>query len=190
MKKLLLSIALISTGYLAHAQEDTTEQVNHQKGEPLDSMDITWWNGGDRRSTPTMAGKYFTPTVMVDANYTHSFNDPIDNTVVGSTALARNNEMQVSAAHLGGDFYYKGARAHIVTQFGTRSTVIPRNDYSVYKGQYQLDNVYRYLAEANAGYHFKYLHGINVDAGMFMSYIGLKLLLPDRKLGIPGFLYI
>jgi hypothetical protein len=174
MKKLLLSMAIVSTGYLANAQEDTTEQVNHQKGEPLEGMDATWWNGGDRRSTPTLAGKYFTPTVMVDANYTHSFNDPIDNTVVGSTALARNNEMQVSAAHLGGDFYYKGARAHIVTQFGTRSTVIPRNDYSVYKGQYQLDNVYRYLAEANAGYHFKYLHGINIDAGMFMSYIGLN----------------
>ena len=167
-------MVLVSTGYLAHAQEDTTEQVNHQKGEPLEGMDMTWLNGGDRRSTPTLAGKYFTPTVMVDANYTHSFNDPIDNTVVGSTALARNNEMQVSGAYLGGDFYYKGARAHVVTQFGTRSQVVPRNDYSPYKGQYQLADVYRYLAEANAGYHFKYLHGINIDAGMFMSYIGLN----------------
>ncbi|MBS1636986.1 MAG: porin [Bacteroidetes bacterium] len=174
MKKLLLSMAILSTGYIGMAQEDTTTVPNRQKGEPLEGMDFTWLNGGDRRSTPTLAGKYFTPTVMVDANYTHSFNDPIDNTVVGSTALARNNEMQVSAAHLGGDFYYKGARAHIVTQFGTRSTVIPRNDYSPYKGQYQLADVYRYLAEANAGYHFNVLHGINVDAGMFMSYIGLN----------------
>ncbi len=82
--------------------------------------------------------------------------------------------MQVSAAHIGGDFYYNGARAHIVTQFGTRSTVVPRNDYSPYHGQYQLADVYRYLAEANAGYHFKALHGINVDAGMFMSYLGLN----------------
>lgn len=174
MKKLLLSMALISTGYLAKAQEDTTEQMKHQKGEPLEGMDMTWLNGGDRRSVPTLAGKYFTPTVMLDANYTHSFADPIDNTVVGSTALARNNEMQVSGAYLGGDFYYKGARAHIVTQFGTRSQVVPRNDYSPYKGQYQLADVYRYLAEANAGYHFNVLHGINVDAGMFMSYIGLN----------------
>jgi hypothetical protein len=155
-------------------QQDEQDQVDKQKGEPLEGMDCSWWNGGDRRSTPTLAGKYFTPTVMLDANYTHSFNDPIDNTVVGSTALARNNEMQVSAAHLGGDFYYKGARAHIVTQFGTRSTVVPRNDGSPYKGQYQLADVYRYLAEANAGYHFKVLHGINIDAGMFMSYIGLN----------------
>src|SRR3954462_3839285 len=116
-------------------QQDEQDQVDKQKGEPLEGMDCSWWNGGDRRSTPTLAGKYFTPTVMVDANYTYSFNDPIDHTVVGSTALGRNNEMQVSAAHLGGDFYYNGARGHIVTQFGTRSTLIPRNDYSVYRGQ-------------------------------------------------------
>jgi hypothetical protein len=158
----------------AVAQEDSTEIINKQKGEPLENMDCSWWNGGDRRSKPTLAGKYFTPVVMVDANYSYSFNDPIDNTVVGSTALARNNEMQISAVHLGGDFSYKNARAHIVTQFGTRSTIIPRNDYSVYKGQYQLADVYRYLAEANAGYHFNVLHGINIDAGMFMSYIGLN----------------
>lgn len=144
------------------------------KREPFAGMDQTWLNGGDRRRAPTLAGKYFTPTVMVDANYNHSFNRPIDHTVVGSTALARDNEMQVSAAHLGGDFYYEGARAHIVTQFGTRSTVVPRNDYSVYRGQYQLADVYRYLAEANAGYHFNTWYGINVDAGMFMSYIGLN----------------
>ncbi len=174
MKRLVLSLAMISLGCMANAQEDDTTKVNKQKGEPLEGMDCSWWNGGDRRSTPTLQGKYFTPTVMVDASFTHSFNDPIDNTVVGSTVLGRNNEMQVAGVYLGGDFYYKNARAHIVTQYGTRSQLVPRNDYSPYKGQYQMADVYRYLAEANAGYHFNVLHGINVDAGMFMSYVGLN----------------
>ena len=193
MKKQFLALGLISCSLYTVAQQDSTKEIasggakneiiaqepeedkpNKQKGEPLEGMDMTWLNGADRRSKPTLAGKYFTPTVMVDANTTHSFNNPIDNTVVGSTALARNNEMQISSANLGGDFHYKGARAHIVTQFGTRSTVVPRNDLSPYRGQYDLANVYRYLAEANAGYHFNVLHGINVDAGMFMSYIGLN----------------
>ena len=172
--KIISILLLLTLAQTAISQEDTLEPINKQKGEYLEGMDCSWWNGGDRRSKPTLAGKYFTPTVMVDANYSYSFNDPIDNTVVGSTAIARNNEMQISAAHLGGDFNYKNAHAHIVTQFGTRSTVIPRNDYSVYKGQYKMDDVYRYLAEANAGYHFNVLHGINIDAGMFMSYIGLN----------------
>jgi len=191
MKKTLLSAFIITNGLIGLAQTETnvvatggskneiiptedTTVFNKQKGEPLEGMDMTWLNGGDRRSKPTLAGKFFTPTVMVDANYSYSFNNPIDNTVVGSTALARNNEMQISAVHLGGDFNYGNARAHIVTQFGTRSTVVPRNDFSPYRGQYQLADVYRYLAEANAGYHFNVLHGINVDAGMFMSYIGLN----------------
>lgn len=175
MKTTLLSLALAANVLTAFAQDDTTNVfVNKQKGEPLEGMDMTWLNGGDRRSKPTLAGKYFTPTVMLDGNFSYSFADPIDNTVVGSTALARNNEMQVSGVYLGGDFTYNQARAHIVTQFGTRSQVVPRNDYSPYKGQYQLADVYRYLAEANAGYHFSVLHGVNIDAGMFMSYIGLN----------------
>ncbi|MFO0322172.1 MAG: hypothetical protein ACK504_07080 [Bacteroidota bacterium] len=128
MKKLVLSLAIISTGFIVNAQEDDTTKVSKQKGEPLEGMDCTWWNGGDRRSTPTLAGKFFTPTVMLDASYTHSFNDPIDNTVVGSTVLGRNNEIQVAGVYLGGDFNYKQARAHIVTQFGTRSQLVPRND--------------------------------------------------------------
>ncbi len=146
-----------------------------QKGEPFDDIDATWQNGNDRRDSSVFKNmKYFTPSVLMDVNYTYSFNEPIDNTVVGSTALARNNEVQLQALHFGGDFNYEGARARLMTQFGMRSIVIPRNDYSVYRGQYQLANVYRYLSEAYAGYHFKKWYGINVDAGMFMSYIGLN----------------
>lgn len=156
---------------LAMAQHDSLEITKPSFSE---NMQMNWCNGADRRSSPTLSGKYFTPTVMLDVNYTKSNNNPIDNTVVGSTALARNNEVQVSAAHIGGDFQYANAHAHIVGQFGTRSTVIPRNDLSPYRGQYQLADAYRYLAEANAGYHFNVLRGMNIDAGMFMSYIGLN----------------
>lgn len=141
---------------------------------PFAGMDMTWQNGNDRRDSAVLQGKHFIGSAMIDVNYTHSFNNPNDNTVVGSTALARNNEVQLSSANLGGEFTYEGARAKIMLQMGTRSTVVPRNDYSPYRGQYDLANVYRYLSEAYAGYHFNKLHGINVDAGLFMSYIGLN----------------
>jgi hypothetical protein len=146
-----------------------------QTGEPFEGIDQTWQNGNDRRDSPVFGNlKYFTPSVLMDVNYTYSFNDPNDNTVIGSTALARNNEVQLSALHFGGDLSYKNARARVMTQFGTRSIVVPRNDVSPYRGQYQLANVYRYLSEAYAGYHISKWHGINIDAGMFMSYIGLN----------------
>lgn len=142
---------------------------------PFESMDMTWQNGSDRRTENIWKNlKYFTPNILLDLNYTYSFNNPIDHTVVGSTALARNNEVQLSALHFGGDFEYNGARARFMTQFGTRTQVVPRNDLSPYKGQYQLSNAYRYLSEAYAGYHFNKWQGINIDAGLFMSYIGLN----------------
>jgi hypothetical protein len=143
--------------------------------EPFEGLDMTWQNGSDRRTESIWKDlKYFTPSIFMDMNYTYSFNNPIDNTVVGSTALTRNNETQLSALHFGGDFKYKGARARIMTQFGTRSQVVPRNDLSPYRGQYQLANVYRYLSEAYTGIQIKKWYGINIDAGLFMSYIGLN----------------
>ncbi|HEV7231809.1 MAG TPA: outer membrane beta-barrel protein [Bacteroidia bacterium] len=169
MTKPILSIALIFCSFLVMAQKDSVKSQI-----PFEGQDQTWQNGSDRRDSSVLSSKYITGIIMLDANYTYSGNTPNDHTVVGSTALARNNEMEVSAAVIGGEFNYNGARGRILTQFGTRSTVIPRNDYSPYRGQYNLDNVYRYISEAYGGYHFNVMHGINVDAGMFMSYVGLN----------------
>lgn len=170
MKKIkglnLLCVLIISIVVSSSAQE---------KGQPFEGIDQSWQNGSDRRDSSVFSRlKYFTPSILIDVNYTHSFNTPNDNTVVGSTALARNNEVELSALHFGGDMNFEGARARFMTQFGTRSSIVPRNDLSPYKGQYQLASIYRYLSEAYAGYHFKKWYGINVDAGMFMSYIGLN----------------
>ncbi len=156
-----------------HAHDSA--KVEKPLGLPFEGLDLTWANGSDRRSENIWKDmKYFTPSILLDVNYTYSFNNPIDNTVVGSTALARNNEVQLSALHFGGDFEYKNARARFMTQFGTRSQVVPRNDLSPYRGQYQLANVYRYLSEAYAGFKINKWNGIHIDAGLFMSYIGLN----------------
>ena len=171
MKKLLLLVLFISfSSEILVAQKDTTpvEKI------PWDGFDLSWVNGNDRRDSTIFNIPFFTPSIMIDNNYTHSFNHPIDHTVVGSTALSRNDEMVISAVNFGGDFNYKGARGRIITQFGTRSQVVPRNDLSPYRGQYDLADAYRYLDEAYVGYHFKKWYGINVDFGLFMSYIGLN----------------
>ncbi|HXC04675.1 MAG TPA: outer membrane beta-barrel protein [Bacteroidia bacterium] len=170
MKKQLLSIVLISCSMVTLAQKK--DSIKSQI--PFEGQDQTWQNGSDRRDSSVLTSKYVTGIIMVDANYTHSGNNPIDHTVVGSTALARNNEMEVSAAVIGGEFNYNGARGRILTQFGSRSTIVPRNDYSPYRGQYDMADMYRYISEAYGGYHFNVWHGINVDAGMFMSYVGLN----------------
>ncbi len=168
-KSIFMATALFSI--CLHSDKAMAQQT----GEPFEGIDQSWQNGSDRRDSSIFKNsKYFVPSIMLDVNYNYSFNDPIDNTVVGSTAMARHNEIQLSALHFGGDFSYNNTRARIMTQFGTRSTVVPRNDYSPYRGQYDLADVYRYLSEAYAGYHFNKWNGINLDAGMFMSYVGLN----------------
>lgn len=164
----------LSTLVCLHIYGESLAQDSLSTPEPFGHLDQTWQNGADRRSESVLQTKYFTGSFMFDANYNFSFNNPIDNTVVGSTAMSRHNEMQVMFVGLGGDFNYKNARGRVMLQLGNRAVVIPRNDYSPYRGQYQLNNAYRYVNEAYAGYHFDVWHGINVDAGLFMSYIGLN----------------
>jgi hypothetical protein len=175
---ILIPIPVLFTGHFLLAQN---AEVGNGKTErtvksqiPFDGIDQRWQNGSDRRDSSVLSGKYVSWNILLDANVNHSFNDPVDHTVVGSTAMARTDEVQVSCAAIGGDFSYGNARARIMTQFGTRATVVPRNDLSVYRGQYSLGDVYRYLSEAYAGYHFDVMHGINIEGGMFMSYIGLN----------------
>lgn len=166
-----------------YSQDSTVERPAPSKGSfaekepasaPFAFGDFSWLNGTTRKTTPALIdNKYFTSDVTLDLNYTHSYNNPIDNTVVGSTALARDNELQLSFMGFGGDFHVDNVRGRIMMQFGTRSTVVPRNDGSSYKGQYDLQTIYRYISEAYAGYHWDVWHGINLDAGIFMSYIGL-----------------
>ena len=168
MKKIILIVILLTSVKVGFTQDSSNVKV------PFDGIETNWQNGSDRRDSSVFHGKYFIPSVLLDLNYTHSFNNPNDNTVIGSTTVARNNEVQLSHLLLGGDFVYGNAHARVMMQFGTRSIVIPRNDLSPYRGQYKLADVYRYLSEAYAGYHFDKWHGINVDAGLFLSYLGLN----------------
>lgn len=64
-----------------------TEQDSSTQKIPFEDIDMTWANGNDRRTESTFSDlTYFVPSVMIDINYTYSFNKPNDNTVVGSTA--------------------------------------------------------------------------------------------------------
>ena len=141
--------------------------------EPFAFGDFTWLNGASRQHKAVLDTPYFTPEFLVDVNYTASQNNPIDHTVVGSTALSRNNEFTLAFLGFGGDFHYEHARGRLMTQFGVRSTLVPRNDGSSMHGQFDLETALRYISEAYGGYHWNALHGINLDAGIFMSYVGL-----------------
>jgi hypothetical protein len=150
-----------------------TAPPEEKASDPFAFGDFTWLNGTNRQTKALLDSPMFTGSFLLDVNYTASENNPIDNTVVGSTSLSRNNEFTLAFLGFGGDFHYEHARARLMTQFGVRSVLVPRNDFSTYHGQFDLQDAFRYLSEANGGYHWDAMHGINLDAGIFMSYVGL-----------------
>ena len=143
------------------------------KIDPFSDWDWTWLNGNPRNKDLAFDSKFFTPEIRADTTYTYDFNKPVDNTIGGSSEIFRSNEIQLEQLGVGGDFHYDNVRARLMTQFGMYSATTPRNDPSPAKGQWDLDAAYRYLAEAYGGYHINALNGINIDAGIFLSYIGL-----------------
>jgi Putative beta-barrel porin-2, OmpL-like. bbp2 len=146
---------------------------NPAKAEPFSFADFTWLNGTPRTKESPIETKFFTPEIRADVDYIYDFNHPKDDTIGGSSEVFRSDEVHVTQLGVGGDFHYDNVRARLMTQFGLYSQTTPRNDASPARGQWNLDNAYRYISEAYGGYHFNALHGINVDAGIFLSYVGL-----------------
>jgi Putative beta-barrel porin-2, OmpL-like. bbp2/Carboxypeptidase regulatory-like domain len=140
---------------------------------PFADYDWTWLNGNPRNHDVAFDSKFFTPEIRADLTYTYDFNKPIDNSMGGSSELFRSNEIQLEQLGLGGDFHWDNVRARFMTQFGEYSEATIRNDPSYAKGQWNLADADRYLSEAYGGYHVNWLHGMNLDAGIFMSYVGL-----------------
>lgn len=91
----------------------------------------------------------------------------------GSSEVFRSGEVQVEQLSLGGDFHAGNVRGRLMTMFGMFAVTTPRNDASAAVGQWDVRNAYRYVSEAWGGYHFNVNHGLNIDAGIFVSYVGL-----------------
>lgn len=154
----------------APADRRTSKPV---QAAPFSFADFSWLNGNARTKTPAFDSTFFTPEIRADVNYVYDFNRPIDDTIGGSSEIFRAQEFQVTQLGVGGDFHYDSVGARLMTQFGMYSATTPRNDASPARGNWDLDTAYRNVSEAYGGYHFNALHGINAQAGIFMSYVGL-----------------
>ncbi len=165
--------AVSSSSQEAAMASDQKTPIIPAKQEPFSDADWTWLNGNPRTKEIFWDTKFFTPEIRADMNYVVDFNHPTDHSIGGSSELFRSSEVQLEQFGVGGDFHYDNVRARLMTQFGMYSATTPRNDPSPGHGQWDLVSAYRYISEAYGGYHFDLMHGVNVDAGIFLSYIGL-----------------
>jgi len=152
----------------------TTPPEEPGPSEPFAWADWGWMNGNSHQTEFPIDNKVLTGTFTIESEYAYEFSNPIDHTVVGSTAIGRHNELQITHLGVGADFHWKGARGRLMTQLGLYATMTPRNDASPGRGQWDLASAYRYITEGFGGYHWKNVgHGLNIDAGIFLSYVGL-----------------
>jgi hypothetical protein len=140
---------------------------------PFAYADFTWMNAVPRNHDSVLDGKYFSPEVRMDTNYIYDLNHPIDHTLGGTTEGTRTGEVVLQALNVGGDFHWDHMQGRVLLQMGADSTAVPRNDASPSVGQWDIADAYRYISEGYAGYHMDVQHGLNIQAGIFMSYIGL-----------------
>ena len=170
---------------------------------PFAFGDFTWMMANPRNHDEVLDGKYFSGEFRVDTNYMYDYNHPIDHTLDETTEGERTGEFRVDTNYIydyqhpidhtldettegertgefviqalgvGGDFHAGNMQGRILTQFGEVSTAVPRNDASYSLGQWDLADAYRYLTEMYAGYHINVQHGLNLQVGDFLSFIGL-----------------
>jgi hypothetical protein len=170
---LALCFSLAVPPGIAAAQAPDTSAGRPAAAAPFAFADFSWVPGNAGASERPLTAGPLTGEFRMDNVYHYEFSDPKDHTISGSSEVFRHGEFQVTQIGIGGDFLYKNVMGRLMTQFGMYSMTTPRNDASPGVGQWQLDNAYRYVSEAYGGYHWDAMHGINLQAGIFMSYIGL-----------------
>ncbi len=174
IQRILIAAAAVPVFALSAAAQDACSvDTTGKKADPFAFADFTWLNGNARTKDSPISTSYFTGEFRADVSYIGDFNHPSDHTLIGTSESGRTSEIQLQQLGIGGDFHCGNVRGRLMTQFGMYSTMTPRNDASPGRGQWQLADAYRYLSEAYGGRHWNKMNGINLDAGIFMSYVGL-----------------
>jgi hypothetical protein len=143
---------------------------------PFGWGDFTWLNGQSRQKDFPLKpfGEAVTLSLYLDVNYAYSFNHPRDDTFTGTASVPRHNEFNVNLASVGLEWNYRNVIGRVSLQYGSMISIVQDLDGTTARGRNNAVQNLRYIREATAGYHFDALHGINVEGGIFMSYIGLE----------------
>jgi len=174
MKAISTIVLLFISVMAVQAQDTITKKV------PFDGMDLTWVNGQNRQKNFPLTLKdkdgetILTGVTYLDAYYNYNFANPTDNTQTISSTIGRHNEFTLNLASIGIETNYKNIIGRVWLQYGQMGSIVNDLDGSVNRGRNTSINNLKYIREAAAGYHFDVWHGINVEMGIFMSYIGLE----------------
>ncbi|HUR65514.1 MAG TPA: outer membrane beta-barrel protein [Chitinophagaceae bacterium] len=174
MKRIAI-VMFIVLSFSSAAQDKVFTKV------PFEGMDLTWINGQNRQKNYplTVPDKntgeiILTGVAYLDSYFNYNFNKPIDNTHTISSTIGRHNEFTLNLASIGIETNYKNIIGRIWLQYGQMGSIVQEQDGSVARGRNTSISNLKNIREAAAGYHFNKWHGVNIEMGIFMSYIGLE----------------
>lgn len=172
--RLSFIFSALTISFFANAQDSILPATS------FSGKDVSWVNGQNRQKNFPLEWKdksgetILTGVAYLDAYFNYQFADPLDNTQTISSTIGRHKEFTLNLASIGIETNYKNIIGRIWLQTGQMLAVIQDQDATVARGRNTSISNLKYIREAAAGYHFNKWQGINVEMGIFMSYIGLE----------------
>lgn len=149
---------------------------------PFGEFDYSWLNGNNEQPPSLLTVGPLTWSIYIDAYYAFQLQQPIDHTIFPTTTAPRHNEISFNLGILGVELTgLDGPLGRIYVQYGSNTETDAAQDPTVTRGYFLTTAAFRYIEQAALGWHFHALHGINLELGIFPSYIGLESYLPQEN---------
>jgi hypothetical protein len=149
---------------------------------PFGEFDFAWMNGSNPQPSSLLGMGPVTWSLYVDTYFAWQFQQPIDHTIFPTTTAPRHDEISLNLAHLGVDVTgLDGPIGRLYVQFGSIVETIAGQDTTTTRGFFLTNRLLQYVQQAAVGWHFHWLHGVNVEVGIFPSYVGLESYLPEEN---------
>ena len=155
---------------------------------PFANKDFSWLNGSNRQPDSLL---HIGPTILslyVDVFYAFQFNRPVDHTIFPTTVAPRHNEIGLNLASIGIelppnaiDTARGGPVGQFSLQYGDFVQAVSGQDTTVKRGFFLANDALQAVRTASAGWHFHVLHGVNLEFGVFPSYMGMESYLPQEN---------
>ncbi|MFO0609633.1 MAG: outer membrane beta-barrel protein [Polyangiales bacterium] len=157
-----------------------------EREPPFSRHDWTWLNGSNYQPASPLRIGPVTPTLSVDTAVAWQFSNPVDHTIFPTTTAARHGEFSLNLAYVGFELNgintpAGGPIGRVEFQFGSYIATIHGQDASLQRGFYLSNPTLSYVKQAGVGWHFHWLHGVNIEAGIFPSYIALESYVPQEN---------
>ncbi len=177
----MLRRSVVALALVALAQPALADKLDVRE-PPFSEFDFSWLNGSNNQPPSLLTVGPLTWSIYIDAYYAFQFHQPIDHTIFPGTVAVRHNEVSFNLGILGVDVTgLDGPIGRIYIQYGSNMETTAGQDPTVTRGYFLDASAFKYIQQAAVGWHFHALHGINLELGIFPSYIGLESYLPEEN---------